>query len=166
MKPAPFQLEVPTTVEEAVGVLSEHGDDAKVLAGGQSLVPLLALRLARFERLVDLNRIDSLRGIRREDGWLAVGAMTRQAEAERSVEVAAVAPLLHRALPHIGHFQIRNRGTVGGSTRPRGPGRPSCRPSRSRSTPTWSAVGAGGRRTIPARNFFVVFGRPRWSPTA
>ena len=153
MKPAPFQLELPTTVDEAVGVLSEHGDDAKVLAGGQSLVPLLALRLARFERLVDLNRIDSLRGIRVEDGWLAVGAMTRQAEAERSVEVAAVAPLLHRALPHIGHFQIRNRGTVGGSTAHGDPA--SELPAVAVALDAdLVAVGAGGRRTIPARNFF------------
>jgi carbon-monoxide dehydrogenase medium subunit len=116
VKSAPFTLDTPSTVEDAVQLLVEHGDEAKVLAGGQSLVPLLALRLARYPHLVDLNRVESLRGISRKDGWLTVGAMARQAEAEHDANVAAAVPLLHRALPYIGHFQIRNRGTLGGST--------------------------------------------------
>lgn len=116
MKPAPFELHQPTSLDEAAALLADHGDEAKILAGGQSLVPLLALRLSRFSHLVDLNRVEELGGTSRENGRLTVGAMVRQAEAERSDDVAAAVPLLHRALPHVGHIQIRNRGTVGGST--------------------------------------------------
>ncbi|HEV3450281.1 MAG TPA: FAD binding domain-containing protein [Acidimicrobiia bacterium] len=114
MKPAPFEYHAPETVADAVAVLAAHGDEAKPLAGGQSLVPMLALRLARFEHLVDLNRVEELTGLRRRDGTLVVGAMTRQATLERA-EAAADVPLLTLAAPLIGHFQIRNRGTVGGS---------------------------------------------------
>jgi carbon-monoxide dehydrogenase medium subunit len=115
VKPAPFEYHRPETAAEAVGLLAELGDTAKPLAGGQSLVPMLALRLAVFEHLVDLGRIDELRGIERRDGHVRVGAATTQSAAERSGEVAAAVPLLARALPSIGHVQIRNRGTVGGS---------------------------------------------------
>lgn len=115
MKPAAFEYDAPTTVEEAAALLGEHADSAKVLAGGQSLVPLLALRLTRFDRLVDVNRIPELHRLHRDDGWLTIGSMVRQRVAERSTEVAVGAPLLARALPRIGHFQIRNRGTIGGS---------------------------------------------------
>src|SRR2546430_2061089 len=115
MKPAPFEYHRPDTVAEAVGLLAAHGDEAKPLAGGQSLVPMLALRLARLEHLVDVNFVDDLSGIALGDGWLRIGAMTRQALVERDASVAAGAPLLARATPLIGHFQIRNRGTVGGS---------------------------------------------------
>jgi carbon-monoxide dehydrogenase medium subunit len=114
VKPAPFEYHAPETVADAVAVLAAHGDEAKPLAGGQSLVPMLALRLARFEHLVDLNRVEELTGLRRRDGTLVVGAMTRQATLERA-EAAADVPLLTLAAPLIGHFQIRNRGTVGGS---------------------------------------------------
>ena len=88
MKPAPFRLHRPTTVTDATAVFGDYGDEAKVLAGGQSLVPLLALRLTRFEHLVDLNGVTALRGIAREDNALRVGAMVRQAEAEHSDDVA------------------------------------------------------------------------------
>ena len=115
MKPAPFEYHAPTTVAEAVDLLARHGDDAKPLAGGQSLVPMLALRLARFEHLVDLNRVDGLRGVERVNGTLRVGAMTTQATIEHDPDVARDVPLLAAATPLIGHFQIRNRGTVGGS---------------------------------------------------
>ncbi|MCU4184443.1 xanthine dehydrogenase family protein subunit M [Acidiferrimicrobium sp. IK] len=115
MKPRAFQYHAPESVGEAVGLLEAHGDDAKVLAGGQSLVPMLNLRLTSFEHLVDLNRIAGLGTIERSSGTVRVGAVVRQAAAERSPDVAVGAPLLARALPHIGHFQIRNRGTVGGS---------------------------------------------------
>ena len=114
MKPAPFEYHAPESTVDAVGLLAEHGDESKPLAGGQSLVPMLALRLTRFEHLIDLNRIADLRGVQRRDGVVAVGAMTRQAELERADAVADV-PLLRLATPLIGHFQIRNRGTVGGS---------------------------------------------------
>ncbi len=111
MKPAAFEYHAPTTAAEAVGLLAELGDGTKVLAGGQSLVPILALRLAAFDHLIDIGRIDELRGIERVDGGVRIGAMTTQATIEHSTDV----PLLTRATPFIGHFQIRNRGTVGGS---------------------------------------------------
>jgi carbon-monoxide dehydrogenase medium subunit len=96
-------------------LLHEHGDEAKPLAGGQSLVPMLALRLTRFEHLIDLNRVVELRGITRTNGTVTVGGMTRQAVVGRDAQVATGVPLLKRATPLIGHFQIRNRGTLGGS---------------------------------------------------
>jgi carbon-monoxide dehydrogenase medium subunit len=114
MKPAPFAYPRPETPAVAVGLLAELGDAAKALAGGQSLIPMLALRLAVFEHLVDVGRIDSLRGIERRDGALWVGAGTTEAAVERSSEVAAAVPLLARATPFVGHVQIRNRGTIGG----------------------------------------------------
>jgi carbon-monoxide dehydrogenase medium subunit len=115
MKPAPFEYHAPESIADVTALLGEHGDDAKVLAGGQSLVPLLAMRLTRFPHLVDLNRVEELRGIERENGTLTIKAMTRQSVAEHDGTVAAASPLLAKALPFIGHFQIRNRGTVGGS---------------------------------------------------
>jgi carbon-monoxide dehydrogenase medium subunit len=115
LKPSRFEYHRPTTVDEAVGQLAELGEDAKLLAGGQSLVPLLSLRLTSVEHLIDLNRIGELQGVTHENGTLRVGAMTRQAAIERSADVADAVPLLSRAVPHIGHFQIRNRGTIGGS---------------------------------------------------
>ena len=115
MKPAPFDTP-PETVDDVVALLAEHGDDAKVLAGGQSLVPMLALRLTRFEHLVDLNRVGELARHRtRATARSVVRAVTRQRVMERDAEIAAAVPLLARATPLIGHFQIRNRGTVGGS---------------------------------------------------
>jgi carbon-monoxide dehydrogenase medium subunit len=114
VKPAAFEYHAPESVDDVVGLLAEHGDEGKALAGGQSLVPMLALRLARFEHVVDLNRVASLAGIERDDGMVTVGAMTRQVELERN-DAATAVPLLGLATPLIGHFQIRNRGTVGGS---------------------------------------------------
>jgi carbon-monoxide dehydrogenase medium subunit len=114
VKPASFEYHAPDTVSDVVALLAEHGDEIKPLAGGQSLVPMLALRLTRFEHLVDLNRVAELADVSRTNGTLTVGATTRQATVERSTLTDAV-PLLARAAPLIGHFQIRNRGTVGGS---------------------------------------------------
>lgn len=115
MKPAPFEYFAPTSIEEALGVLAQHADEAKALAGGQSLVPLMNFRLARPGILVDLNRISELQYIREHDGGLAIGAMTRQRVAERSALIRERCPLLAEALPLVGHPAIRNRGTVGGS---------------------------------------------------
>jgi carbon-monoxide dehydrogenase medium subunit len=115
MKPAPFAYHAPDTAAEAVSVLAEYGDEAKVLAGGQSLVPMLALRLARPAHLVDVNGIPELSGARRENGHLVVGATTRHAALERDAVIGASVPLLRLAAPYIGHFQIRSRGTLGGS---------------------------------------------------
>jgi aerobic carbon-monoxide dehydrogenase medium subunit len=153
VKPAPFAYHAPETVADAVALLREYGDDAKPLAGGQSLVPLLALRLTRFGHLVDLNRIPELEGLRRDNGALEVGAMTRQATVEHTAE-AAVVPLLARAVPLIGHFQIRNRGTIGGSLAHADPA--SELPAVALALDAeLVAAGPGGVRVIPARDFFV-----------
>ena len=114
MKPAPFEYHAPATVGEAADLLSTL-EDAKPLAGGQSLIPLMALRLARFQHLVDLGRVSELRGIDRTNGVVAIGAMTTDSDIESSAVVRTAVPLLAQATPLIGHFQIRNRGTVGGS---------------------------------------------------
>jgi carbon-monoxide dehydrogenase medium subunit len=115
MKPASFEYHAPLSAEEAVELLAELGDGAKVIAGGQSLVPVLAMRLAVFDHLIDIRRIDGLRGIEDRGDSVWIGAGTTEAEIGRSSLVAARVPLLARATPLIGHFQIRNRGTIGGS---------------------------------------------------
>jgi len=115
MKPAVFEYDDPTTVDETLELLAQHGDECKVLAGGQSLVPLMNFRLARPARLIDINGVTELAGIRRDGGRLVIGAMTRHSDVERSNVVAEGWPLLHDAIGWVGHSQIRNRGTVGGS---------------------------------------------------
>jgi carbon-monoxide dehydrogenase medium subunit len=115
VKPASFEYHAPSSVKEAVDLLADLGDSAKVIAGGQSLVPVLAMRLAVFDHLIDIRRIDGLRGIEERDGAVWIGAATTEAEIGRSELIAARVPLLARATPLIGHFQIRNRGTIGGS---------------------------------------------------
>jgi carbon-monoxide dehydrogenase medium subunit len=115
MKLPEFEYEAPTTLAEAVGLLAEHQDEASVLAGGQSLIPLLALRLARPPVLVDINGLSELSGVSVTDGWVVIGAMTREYLAEESEAVAETLPLLAAALPLIGHEAIRSRGTIGGS---------------------------------------------------
>ena len=115
MKPPAFEYHRPDTADDAVAMLAQLGDGAKVLAGGQSLVPMLALRLTMFEHLIDITRIAELQGIEREAATLQIGAGTTDVDIETSSEVAATVPLLARATPLIGHFQIRNRGTIGGS---------------------------------------------------
>ena len=115
MKPARFEYFCPRTVDEAVDLLARYGDDGKVLAGGQSLVPLMNMRLARPAVIIDINRIDGLGDLRERNGILRFGALTRQRAAERSPVVAERCPLLRDALRLVGHAQIRNRGTLGGS---------------------------------------------------
>ena len=115
MKPAPFEYVRPASLGEALGVLRQRGDDAKVLAGGQSLVPLMNFRLARPAVIVDLNGLSDLAYIRPSNGSLTLGAMTRQRTIEKSAEVRERAPLLAEATPLIGHLPIRTRGTIGGS---------------------------------------------------
>jgi CO/xanthine dehydrogenase FAD-binding subunit len=115
MKPAQFEYDDPQTENEALDLLARHGDDCKVIAGGQSLVPLMNFRLARPARLIDINRIDSLSYIRREEGRLVIGAMARHTHLEHAEEVAQGWPLLTEAVGWVGHAQIRNRGTIGGS---------------------------------------------------
>jgi len=115
VKPAPFAYHAPASATDAVALLDSFGDEAKVIAGGQSLAPMLALRLAVFDQLVDVGRIGELRGISRANGTVRIGAATTQATIGASRDVAEAVPLLARATPLIGHFQIRNRGTIGGS---------------------------------------------------
>jgi carbon-monoxide dehydrogenase medium subunit len=115
MKPSSFSYYAPADLAEAITTLSDLGEDAKAIAGGQSLVPLLAMRLAVPGHIVDLRRLAELRGVEHRADGLWIGAGTTQATIERSAEVAAAVPLLARATPLIGHFQIRNRGTIGGS---------------------------------------------------
>jgi aerobic carbon-monoxide dehydrogenase medium subunit len=115
MKLPPFDYQAPQSVAAAIDLLAEHGDEANVLAGGQSLIPLLALRLARPAVLIDINGVPELSGLSEADGWLAVGAMTREYVAEESAAVGDCVPLLAAALPLIGHEAIRSRGTIGGS---------------------------------------------------
>ena len=115
MKLPYVEYEAPATVAEAVDLLAERQDEASVLAGGQSLIPLLALRLARPAVLIDINGLGELSGVSAADGWVAIGAMTREYMAEEDETVTAAVPLLAAALPLIGHEAIRNRGTIGGS---------------------------------------------------
>jgi aerobic carbon-monoxide dehydrogenase medium subunit len=115
MKPASFFRLVPTSVPEALAMLDAHAPEACVLAGGQSLVPMMNFRLARPPVLVDLNGVSELAYIRDEGDYLAIGAMTRERTIENSDLVRAASPLMHEATLHIGHLPIRSRGTIGGS---------------------------------------------------
>ncbi|GAC1518449.1 MAG: FAD binding domain-containing protein [Beijerinckiaceae bacterium] len=114
MKPVPFEYIRPRTLAEACRILAEN-EEALPIAGGQTLVPMLAMRLARPAMLVDISRLPELSGIRREGDFIVVGAATRQAEADKSEVIRAHVPLLAKALPWVGHQPTRNRGTIGGS---------------------------------------------------
>src|SRR5439155_22813107 len=115
LQPPPFEYHAPTSVAETLELCGRYADTGKLLAGGQSLVPALNLGLAYPEQLIDLNRVAELAYVREHDGGLAVGATTRQRALERSEQVRSALPLLPEALHHVGHFQIRNRGTIGGA---------------------------------------------------
>jgi carbon-monoxide dehydrogenase medium subunit len=153
MKLPPVEYEAPTTVAEAIDLLAEHGDEASVLAGGQSLIPLLALRLARPEVLIDINGIDELSGVSAADGHVAIGATTREYVAEESGTVADTLPLLAAALPLIGHEAIRSRGTIGGSLAHADPAAEL--PAVARALDAEFVVrGPSGMRVIPAAQWF------------
>jgi aerobic carbon-monoxide dehydrogenase medium subunit len=154
LKPAPFDYHAPTTVAEVVSVLEAHGDEAKVLAGGQSLLPMLAMRLARFEVLVDTRRVAELRRVEIDDTGVTLGAMVKQCEIEERPDIGAAAPLLARATPHIGHFQIRSRGTVGGSIAHADPAAEYPAVALALDAQL-EATGPRGSRSIPASAFFV-----------
>jgi carbon-monoxide dehydrogenase medium subunit len=154
VKPAKFRYLAVESVDEAVEALGEYGDDASILAGGQSLVPLMNMRMAKPGVVIDINRVAELDGIE-ANGGLMIGALTRQAHAERSAEVAAAAPMVVAALRHVGHPAIRSRGTVGGNI------------AHADAASELPAVlvalggevvarGANGERTIPADDFFVT----------
>ena len=115
MKPAPFAYQKARTLKEAVALLAKHKDDARLLAGGQSLIATLNMRLSQPALLIDINGIKGLDGIAKKGKFVEIGALARHAQVERSPVIAAHAPLIARAMPHIGHPAIRNRGTFGGS---------------------------------------------------
>ncbi len=115
MKPAKFDYFAPTTLDETLELMAQHGLDAKVLAGGQSLMPMMNLRLVRPGVVVDINRVAGLSGISANNGTVSAGALTRQRDLERSAVIRDSFPMMTAAISHIGHFQIRNRGTIGGS---------------------------------------------------
>lgn len=157
MKPAPFDYFAPTELSEALALLAQHGDEAKILAGGQSLMPMLNMRLATPQVVVDVNRIAALDyHTPRSDGSLAIGALARQRQLERASLVQEQQPLLAAALPFIGHFQIRNRGTIGGSLVHSDP---------AAELPAVSAAleadfvvqSAQGQRVVAAEDFFVTY---------
>jgi 2-furoyl-CoA dehydrogenase FAD binding subunit len=149
MKPAAVRYLRPETLEDALGALAEHGSEAKILAGGQSLVPALNMRIARPELLVDVNRLSGLADVRPANGTIAVGATVRQADSRLLRH-----PLLAEALPHVGHFVTRNRGTVVGSVAHADPAAelPLCLVLVGG---TVRARSARSEREIPASDFFV-----------
>jgi carbon-monoxide dehydrogenase medium subunit len=156
MKPPPFEYAAPTSVAEVVALLQEHDVEAKVLAGGQSLMPLLNMRLARPSILIDVARIPGLDDIREADGALVIGAMARQRSVELAAAVRTRHPLVYAATMHIAHPQNRNQGTLGGSIAHADP---------AAEYPALAllldaemrAVGPEGARTIGAADFFVTY---------
>ncbi len=154
MKPSAFEYHRPTTPEEAAELLTEFGDDAKLIAGGQSLMPMLNLRLAAFEHLIDIRGLTDLAGITHDSDSIVIGATTNQATVGLSTTVLESVPLLSRATPLIGHFPIRNRGTLGGSV---------AHADAAAEYPAVAltldaeleALSSSGRRTIPASEFFT-----------
>jgi aerobic carbon-monoxide dehydrogenase medium subunit len=153
MKLPQVDYEAPGTVQEAVELLAEYEDEASVLAGGQSLIPLLALRLAQPAALIDINGIDELSGVSVTDGWVGIGAMTREYVAEESRTVGDFVPLLAAALPLIGHEAIRSRGTIGGSLAHADPAAEL--PAVARALDAEFVVrGRSGERVVPAAEWF------------
>jgi aerobic carbon-monoxide dehydrogenase medium subunit len=154
VKPAPFELQLASSVEQVLALLAESDREVKVLAGGQSLVPLMNFRLARPGVLVDLNRLQELQYIRTLDGGLAIGAMTRQSTLEHSPLVARLAPLVADALPSVAHAPIRNRGTLGGSLAHADPAAELCTVALALNA-TLVARSGGGERLLPIQDFFL-----------
>ena len=153
MKASSFEYVSAGTLAEAFAVLGERGDDARILAGGQSLIPAINMRLATPDILVDVSRIADLQGIRVLDNVLRIGAMVRYAEMYRSPAIAKHAPLIFSAIPNIAHAAIRNRGTFGGSLCNADPASelPACALALDAACNIQSAAGS---RTVPAREFF------------
>ena len=154
MKPAPFAYHAPSSLDEALDLLHEHGYDAKALAGGQSLIPAMNFRLATPAVLVDLNRVDSLRGVSRDTATLQLGAMTRHRTLEQSQDVAQMAPLVSAAMPFVAHEAIRTRGTIGGSLAHADPAAelPAVMLALDAS---FTLASRSGRRVVPASAFFA-----------
>jgi carbon-monoxide dehydrogenase medium subunit len=153
MKPSRFEYHDPRHLEDALVLLEEHGDEAKVLAGGQSLMPMLSMRLAYPSLLVDINGLDELQGIREQDDTIVFGALTRQSQAEDSPLVAHACPLLAQALPWVAHRSVRNRGTLGGSLAHADPAA-EIPAVMSALDATVTARGVSGQREIPIGELF------------
>jgi carbon-monoxide dehydrogenase medium subunit len=153
VKPAPFGYARARSLDEAIGLLGQQPDGVKLLAGGQSLIATLNMRLSEPRLLVDINGLAELSGIRLDNDQLVIGALTRQVEIERSADIARHAPLLAKALPHIAHPAIRNRGTIGGSIAFADPAAelPACLVALGGA---FEIVGPSGKRTVPADDFF------------
>ncbi|MGI9624270.1 MAG: FAD binding domain-containing protein [Acidimicrobiales bacterium] len=157
MKNPPFRYHRPENVEEALALLAEFGDDCKVLAGGQSLLPIMALRLGRSDHIVDIGRIPGLDRIAVDDsGTTHIGALVRHAEAERSTELMAHAPLVSKAMPFVGHRAIRTRGTVCGSLAHADPAAEMPAVALA-SNATLVAASADESREIPVSSFFAGY---------
>ncbi len=156
MKPAPFEYVAPRSLDDALDALAQRPGDAKILAGGQSLVPLLNMRLANPTCLVDLNRLPALAYVRPERDALAIGAMTRASTVEHAPEVRRLVPLLTEALPWVGHPQIRSRGTIGGSVAHADPAAELPAVALCLDAQV-TVVSLRGRRTIPAGELFTGY---------
>ena len=154
MKPAPFEYLAPNSLSEGVAMLAEHGEDAKILAGGQSLVPALNSRLGRYNYIIDINGLSELSYIRTDSRWLHIGALTRQSTIEASELVARHAPLLNEATRHIAHLPIRTRGTIGGSVSHADPAAEDPAVMLALDAEL-DLIGAAGRRSLKARDFFL-----------
>lgn len=154
MKPAPFDYVAPASIEEACALLAEAGGGASILAGGQTLMPLLALRMSQPFILVDINKIEALKGISLSSASTRIGAMTRQCEGIAHAPLAARLPVLVQALRHVGHHQTRNRGTIGGSV---ALGEPAAEmPAAAVALGAMIEVSSvRGTRKIPAREFYL-----------
>jgi carbon-monoxide dehydrogenase medium subunit len=157
LKPPPFDYVQATTVDEALDALAAAGEDAKVLAGGQSLIPLLSLRLAHPTALVDLNRVTELQSVDRTNGELRIGAMVRHRTVERSKEAADAVPLLAQAMPLIGHLAIRSRGTIGGSLAHADPAAELPAVATALGATFTARSKGNGERTIGADDFFLGY---------
>ena len=154
MYPASFDYRRPATVEEAIALLTKHGDDAKLLAGGHSLIPAMKLRLARPAVVVDIGRIANLSYIREAGGAIAIGAMTTHQEIESSTLLRDKSPLLAETASHIGDVQVRNRGTIGGSLAHADPAADYPAAILALDAEI-DLVGPRGKRTVKAPAFFV-----------
>jgi carbon-monoxide dehydrogenase medium subunit len=151
---APFDYHRPSSLTEALSLLARHGDDARVLAGGHSLVPAMKLRLAEPRVLVDLSRVAELRGISEKDGRIVIGAMTTHAELASSSVLAAKCPLFNETAPQIGDVQVRNKGTIGGSLAHADPAA-DWPPVALALDAEMEVAGPSGSRMIPAAGFFT-----------
>jgi aerobic carbon-monoxide dehydrogenase medium subunit len=154
LKPPRFHYVRPESLDAALQLLAEHGEDARILAGGQSLMPTLAMRLSQPQVLIDINRIDALKGIAIRDDMVRIGALTRHVEVKNSPLVAEKLPLIAEAMPHVAHVAVRNRGTFGGSIALADPSAemPACILALGASIVVESVR---GRRTIAADDFFI-----------